>query len=132
MKKILLAVMALGLLVSSVGVCYADYNSYDRYGSKTGSYRQTSSGYNTYDKYDNYQMEAILADTEGIQRIRGMAGSGKTVILARKAVELHTAHPDWNIAVTFSTRSLKNQLERLIGKFYSMKNEGAKYQAGCT
>ena len=79
------------------------------------------------DKYDNYQMEAILADTEGIQRIRGMAGSGKTVILARKAVELHTAHPDWNIAVTFSTRSLKNQLERLIGKFYSMKNEGAKY-----
>lgn len=79
------------------------------------------------DKYDNYQMEAILADSEGIQRIRGMAGSGKTIILARKAVELHTAHPDWNIVITFSTRSLKKQLERLIGKFYSVKNDGAKY-----
>ena len=27
------------------------YNSYDRYGSKTGSYKETSSGYNKYDKY---------------------------------------------------------------------------------
>lgn len=45
------------------------------------------------EKYDSAQMEAILSDATGIQRIRGMAGSGKTIILARKAVELHTAHP---------------------------------------
>ena len=25
--------------------------SYDRYGQKTGSYKQTTSGYNSYDKY---------------------------------------------------------------------------------
>lgn len=79
------------------------------------------------EKYDNAQMEAILSDTIGIQRIRGMAGSGKTVILARKAVELHTAHPDWNIVVTYSTRSLREQLITLIGRFYAAKNEGAKY-----
>lgn len=79
------------------------------------------------EKYDNAQMEAILSDTIGIQRIRGMAGSGKTVILARKAVELHTAHPDWNIVVTYSTRSLREQLISLIGRFYAAKNDGAKY-----
>lgn len=79
------------------------------------------------EKYGNSQMEAILSDTEGIQRIRGMAGSGKTVVLARKAVELHTAHPDWDIVVTYSTRSLKEQLKTLISRFYSMKNDGALY-----
>ena len=79
------------------------------------------------EKYGSSQMEAILSDIEGIQRIRGMAGSGKTIVLARKAAELHTAHPDWNIVVTYSTRSLKGQLERLIGKFYANKNDGAKY-----
>lgn len=81
------------------------------------------------EKYGNSQMEAILSDVEGIQRIRGMAGSGKTIVLARKAAELHTAHPDWNIVVTYSTRSLKGQLENLIGRFYANKNDGAKYNS---
>lgn len=79
------------------------------------------------EKYGNSQMEAILSDIEGIQRIRGMAGSGKTIVLARKAAELHTAHPDWDIVVTYSTRSLKGQLENLISRFYANKNDGAKY-----
>ncbi|MDD3278649.1 MAG: ATP-binding domain-containing protein [Lachnospiraceae bacterium] len=79
------------------------------------------------EKYDSRQMEAILSDTTGIQRIRGMAGSGKTIILARKAVELHTAHPDWDIVVTYSTRSLKDQLVALISRFYASKNDGSKY-----
>lgn len=79
------------------------------------------------ERYDSRQMEAILSDTVGIQRIRGMAGSGKTIVLARKAVELHTAHPDWEIVVTYSTRSLKNQLISLIQKFYAAKNDGARY-----
>lgn len=79
------------------------------------------------EKYDSRQMEAILSDTTGIQRIRGMAGSGKTIVLARKAVELHTAHPEWDIVVTYSTRSLRDQLVSLIGRFYAAKNDGAKY-----
>lgn len=79
------------------------------------------------EKYDTRQMEAILSDTTGIQRIRGMAGSGKTIVLARKAVELHTAHPDWDIVVTYSTRTLKDQLISLISRFYAAKNDGAKY-----
>ena len=79
------------------------------------------------EKYDERQMDAILSDTTGIQRIRGMAGSGKTIVLARKAVELHTAHPEWTIVVTYSTRTLRDQLETLIGRFYAAKNDGAKF-----
>lgn len=79
------------------------------------------------EKYDDRQMHAILSDISGIQRIRGMAGSGKTIVLARKAVELHTAHPEWNIVITYYTRSLHEQLENLIARFYAAKNDGAKY-----
>ena len=76
------------------------------------------------EKYDMCQMKAITEDPKGIQRIRGMAGSGKTVVIARKAVELHTTHPDWTIVVTYFTRSLKNQFKDLIEKFYRIKNDG--------
>lgn len=78
------------------------------------------------ERYDKHQMDAILTDPIGIQRIRGMAGSGKTVILARKAVELHTKHPEWDIIVTFNTRSLKNQIESLIDRFFQLKNNGSR------
>ncbi|MDF2800680.1 MAG: helicase [Anaerocolumna sp.] len=74
--------------------------------------------------HDTRQMEAILADPVGIQRIRGMAGSGKTIVLARKAVEFHTAHPDWKILVTYNTRSVKPMLINLIDRLYRMKNDG--------
>jgi len=93
-------------------------------GTKAYAINQMSS---LIEKYDARQMEAILSDTAGIQRIRGMAGSGKTIILARKAVELHTAHPNWDIVVTYSTRTLKDQLTSLISRFYAAKNDGAKY-----
>lgn len=79
---------------------------------------------NIIEKHDCNQMNAIMEDPKGIQRIRGMAGSGKTVVLARKAVELHTIHPDWNIVVTYYTRTLKTQLYNLIDKFYMTRNDG--------
>jgi len=52
-----------------------------------------------------------------VQRIRGLAGSGKTIVLALKAAYLHTQYPEWRIAVTFQTRSLKGQFRRLINNF---------------
>ncbi|MDB9313555.1 pentapeptide repeat-containing protein [Spirulina sp. CS-785/01] len=42
----------------------------------------------------------------GSQRIRGIAGSGKTVILCQKAALMHLKHPDWRIALVFFSRSL--------------------------
>lgn len=66
---------------------------------------------------DNLQGKAVLETVEGVQRIRGLAGSGKTIVLALKAAYLHAQHPDWRIAITFNTRSLKGQFERLITNF---------------
>ena len=48
MKKFLAILFSLFLFTST---CFSATNSYDQYGSKTGSYRKTSSGYNSYDKY---------------------------------------------------------------------------------
>lgn len=66
---------------------------------------------------DNIQGKAVIETVEGVQRIRGLAGSGKTIVLALKAAYLHAQHPDWQIAVTFNTRALKGQLKRLINTF---------------
>ncbi len=66
---------------------------------------------------DSLQSRAVIETVEGVQRIRGLAGSGKTIILALKAAYLHAQHPDWKIAVTFNTRSLKGQFQRLIETF---------------
>jgi superfamily I DNA and RNA helicase len=66
---------------------------------------------------DHRQNKAVIETVEGVQRIRGLAGSGKTIILALKAAYLHTQHQDWRIAVTFHTRSLKGQFRRLINIF---------------
>ncbi|MFY1684786.1 DEAD/DEAH box helicase [Micromonospora sp. WMMD730] len=66
---------------------------------------------------DNLQGKAVIETVEGVQRIRGLAGSGKTIVLALKAAYLHAQHPEWRIAVTFNTRSLKGHLVRLINLF---------------
>lgn len=66
---------------------------------------------------DSYQSKAVIETAKGIQRIRGLAGSGKTIVLAKKAAYLHTQHPEWRIAVTFNTRALKGQFQRLITQF---------------
>ena len=68
-------------------------------------------------KFDKYQRHAAIEIVHGVQRIRGLAGSGKTVVLARKAAYLHTLHPKWKIGVTFRTRSLKDMFCDLIAQF---------------
>ncbi|MGC1007491.1 DEAD/DEAH box helicase [Pantoea agglomerans] len=66
---------------------------------------------------DNQQSKAVLETVNGVQRIRGLAGSGKTIVLARKIAYLHAKNKSWNIAVTFNSRSLKEQFKRLITSF---------------
>ena len=66
---------------------------------------------------DEWQKKAALEVPNGPQRIRGLAGTGKTIVLALKAAYLHTQYPDWNILITYYTRSLKQQYEDLITKF---------------
>lgn len=66
---------------------------------------------------DKNQSAAVVETFDGVQRLRGLAGSGKTIVLALKVAYLHARHPEWMIAVTFNTRSLKKQFERLITTF---------------
>lgn len=66
---------------------------------------------------DNQQSKAVIETVDTVQRIRGLAGSGKTIVLALKAAYLHSQNPEWNIAVTFQTRSLKGQFRKLINTF---------------
>lgn len=66
---------------------------------------------------DLWQKRGSIEYVDGPQRIRGLAGSGKTVVLALKAAYLHVKRPDWNIVVTFNTRSLYQQFETLITRF---------------
>lgn len=70
---------------------------------------------------DSEQEKAVIQYFDGVQRIRGLAGSGKTIILALKAAYLHCEEPQWKIAVTFNTRSLKNQFKDLIERFVAEK-----------
>ena len=66
---------------------------------------------------DRMQSRAVIETIDGIQRIRGLAGSGKTIVLALKTAYLHSLHPEWKIAVTFHTRSLKRFYHELVTKF---------------
>ena len=66
---------------------------------------------------DPTQGRAVIETVDGVQRIRGLAGSGKTIVLALKAAYLHAQHPEWRIAVTFNTRALKGHFRRLINNF---------------
>ncbi len=50
----------------------------------------------------------------GPQRVRGIAGSGKTVLFSQKAVIMHLKHPEWKVAFVFFTRSLYDQIEKLF------------------
>lgn len=68
--------------------------------------------------FDQGQRRAALVSVNGPQRIRGLAGSGKTVILAMKAAHLHLTKPDARILVTFFTRSLRTSIKSLITRFF--------------
>ena len=57
-------------------------------------------------RFDRDQRLAYMTDVGGPQRIRGLAGSGKTVVLAMKAALTAIKHPEARIAVTFYTKSL--------------------------
>ncbi|MDY6784919.1 MAG: pentapeptide repeat-containing protein [Cyanobacteriota bacterium] len=61
----------------------------------------------------------------GPQRIRGIAGSGKTVLLCQKAAHIHLKHPHWIVAFVFFSRSLYHPILQQIDKWlrYFSNNE---------
>lgn len=68
--------------------------------------------------FDIEQKRAALNIIDSPQRIRGLAGSGKTVILAMKAALFHLQNPEAQILYTYFTKALYGQVRYLIEKFY--------------
>ena len=73
---------------------------------------------NTIANLDYEQETAIISFEKWIQRIRWLAGSWKTIVLALKAAYIHSTNPEAEIAITFQTRALKSFYEKLIQKFF--------------
>jgi superfamily I DNA and RNA helicase len=67
---------------------------------------------------DNKQRRAGSVLVKGPQRIRGIAGTGKTVVLAMKAALAHLSDRDATVVYTFYTKSLYQHVKRLITRFY--------------
>ena len=74
-------------------------------------------------RFDRDQRVAYMAEIAGLQRIQGLAGSGKTVVLALKAALTAVREPDSRIAVTFYTKSLYQHIKQLITRFYRMHED---------
>ena len=78
---------------------------------------------------DQWQKQAAVESPDAPQRIRGLAGSGKTVVLALKAAYLHSVNPDWKIALTFWSRALYQQFEDLVRRFsFEHSNDEPNWQ----
>lgn len=73
---------------------------------------------------DMEQKKAAIAQINGPQRIRGLAGSGKTIILCLKAALIHLKYPNKKILYTFMTKSLYDLIEKMIIRFYKYYSDG--------
>lgn len=73
--------------------------------------------------FDEKQRHIALVDVGGPARIRGLAGSGKTVILAMKAAHIHLVAPENLILVTFFTKSLRATIKSLVTRFYRLYSD---------
>lgn len=75
--------------------------------------------------YDRSQLECLRERNEKVQAISGLAGSGKTVILCKKISELLLNDDKASICITFSSRSLKDQIKKLIKTFLEKQSDVA-------
>lgn len=95
--------------------------------TKAEYYEQINKGINGLDKK---QQQIGLRTPPGPQQIRGIAGSGKTVLVAMKAAMMISEPESWcdkdpqdvSIALTFSTQSLYQTLRELVERFYQRFN----------
>ena len=75
--------------------------------------------------FDLQQHKVAVQIPAGPQRIRGLAGTGKTVVLAQKAAYMHVNYPEWEILFTFYSRSLYGQIRNYIKQFVQEFSQGS-------
>lgn len=74
---------------------------------------------NTYiGNYDSTQFNMVHSPIKSHQRIRGLAGSGKTILMLKKLAYLHYKYPNLNLAFVFYTTSLKQDSIKKFKEFY--------------
>ena len=79
-------------------------------------------------KFDLQQERIGKQIPPGPQRIRGIAGSGKTILLCQKAAHMHLKHPDWKIALVFFSRSLYHTIAKEVDRWVQyFSNKEQKY-----
>jgi superfamily I DNA and RNA helicase len=74
-------------------------------------------------RFDRDQRLAYMTEVTGPQRVRGLAGSGKTVVLAMKAAITAIRNPTATIAFTYYTKSLNQHIKQLITRFYRLHED---------
>lgn len=67
---------------------------------------------------DQKQFETIYKKTTAHTRIRGLAGSGKTILLVKKMAYMHYKNRDLELVYVFYTKSLKQYIKDLFLNFY--------------
>lgn len=77
-------------------------------------------------QFSEENLEIAKQIPPGPQRIRGIAGSGKTVLLCQKAAYMHLQHPEWDIALVFFTRSLYDLMESQVDRWLQYFSNGEK------
>ena len=68
--------------------------------------------------FDQEQRKVAMVCIDSPQRIRGLAGSGKTILLTMKAALYHLSNPEAEILYTYYTKDLYDLIRRLIERFY--------------
>lgn len=68
--------------------------------------------------YDSTQFNMVHSPITSHQRIRGLAGSGKTILMLKKLAFLHYTNPDLNLAFVFYTTSLRSSMVKQFEAFY--------------
>ena len=69
----------------------------------------------------------------GMQRLRGIAGSGKTVALCQKAALMSVKYPQWQIALVFFSRSLYDSLTQQVDRwirYFTQDRQGYSSESG--
>ncbi len=74
--------------------------------------------------FDIKQRQIADVDFDGPQRIRGLAGSGKTIVLAYKAAAFHARYPEKEILYTYYTKSLGETVKNLIRRAFKNYSNG--------
>jgi len=91
--------------------------------TKKDLYRAATWGFSVHEQ-DRKQERIGLHIPPGPQQIRGIAGSGKSTIMAKKAAVMHSQKPDWDIVLTFNTRSLYQTIRNSVGRFFTDLSNG--------